>query len=127
MASSQKEAVVTETAESRNEVVLVGVVSGVPEVREMPSGDQLGICRVVVARDVVRRRSDGKPGPSVDVIDCAAWCARARRTVSAWEEGDLVEVRGALRRRFYKQAGATTSRVEVEVSGGRRLRRAANG
>lgn len=127
MASSQKEAAATQTAESRNEVVLVGVVSGAPEVREMPSGDLLGTCRVVVARDVVRPRSDGKPGPSVDVIDCAAWSPRARRTVGAWEEGDLVEVRGALRRRFYKQAGATASRVEVEVSGGRRLWRAANG
>ncbi len=127
MASSQKEGTAADVADNSNEVLLVGTVSGTPEVRELPSGDQLALCRVVVRRDVVRQLPDGRQGPSVDVIDCVAWSPRVRRTLGAWAAGDQVEVRGALRRRFYKAGGITTSRVEVEVSGGRRVRRATNG
>ncbi len=110
-----------------NEVRLVGTVSGDPEARVLPSGDELLVVRVVVPRLPVRARSDGRRPPSVDVIDCCAWDARPRRTLGGWEPGDEVEVTGALRRRFYRTGGVPASRVEVEVSSARRLRRAANG
>ena len=110
-----------------NEVRLQGRVSAAPEVRELPSGDELVLVRVVVPRRTVRARTDGRRSPSVDVIDCAAWDARPRRTVASWEEGDEVTVVGALRRRFFRAGGQTASRVEVEVSSARRLRRSASG
>lgn len=110
-----------------NEVHLVGTVSGDPESRVLPSGDELLVVRVVVPRLPVRARSDGRRPPSVDVIDCCAWDARPRRTLGGWEPGDEVEVTGALRRRFYRTGGVAASRVEVEVSSARRLRRAASG
>ena len=110
-----------------NEVRLSGAVSGVPEVRVLPSGDELCVFRVVVPRVPVRARSDGRRSPSVDVVDCCAWDARTRRSVSTWQPGDEVEVRGALRRRFFRAGTATASRVEVEVSSARLLRRVATG
>ena len=110
-----------------NEVRLSGAVSGVPELRVLPSGDELCVFRVVVPRIPVRARSDGRRTPSVDVLDCCAWDARTRRSVLTWRAGDEVEVSGALRRRFFRSGATTASRVEVEVSSGRLLRRAATG
>lgn len=110
-----------------NEVRLQGRVSGGPEVRELPSGDQLVLVRIVVPRRSVRVRPDGRRSPSVDVIDCAAWDGRARRSIASWHDGDQVVLVGALRRRFFRAGGQTASRVEVEVSSARRLRRAASG
>ena len=111
-----------------NEVRLVGTVSGDPEVRVLPSGDELCVVRVVVPRVPVRVRSDGRRQPSVDVLDCCAWEARPRRAIGGWRSGDEVEVTGALRRRFFRVGGgAPASRVEVEVSSARLVRRAASG
>lgn len=108
-----------------NEVRLAGRVSGSPEVRVLPSGDEVAVCRVVVPRRPLRRRADGRTGPTVDVVDCAAWTARPRRAMSAWQSGDEVEVVGALRRRFFRAGDRTMSRVEVEVRTARRVRRVA--
>ena len=57
-----------------------------------------------------------------DALECVAWSAAARRTVASWQPGDVVEVTGELRRRFW-QGGA--SRYEVEVLRAKRLSRAA--
>ncbi len=114
--------------ESVNEVRLEGTVSGDPQVRVMPSGDELCVVRVVVPRASRRPRSDGRSGPSVDVLDCCAWDARPRRALASWRTGDRVELRGSLRRRFYRVGGGPPiSRVEVEISKARLLRRAASG
>lgn len=110
-----------------NVVMLTGTVSGVPEQRVLPSGDELCVVRVVVPRRGGRPRSDGRRNPSVDVVDCCAWEARPRRTVAGWVAGDEVEVTGALRRRFFRVGGAVASRVEVEISSARRVRRAGSG
>ena len=110
-----------------NTVKLSGRVAAEPELRELPSGDALWTCRVIVPRSDVRTLASGRKGPSVDVIDLAAWSGRAQRAVSGWHEGDEVGLEGALRRRFYRASGQTASRMEVEVSSGRVLRRAANG
>jgi len=112
---------------STNEVRLVGTVSGEAERRVLPSGDELCVVRVVVPRSTRRVRSDGRRGPSVDVIDCCAWEARPRRTVGGWRSGDEVEVTGELRRRFFRVGGAPVSRVEVEISSARLVRRAGSG
>ena len=113
--------------ERANEVRLVGTVSGEPERRVLPSGDELCVVRVVVPRLTVRPRADGGRGQSVDVLDCCAWEARPRRAVSGWRPGDQVEVSGALRRRFYRAGGVTASRVEVEIRSARLVRRAESG
>lgn len=105
-----------------NEVRLVGRVSQQPEERVLPSGDVVWTFRIVVPRAPGHRSRQ-----SVDTIDCAAWSARARRSVAGWTADDVVEVSGSLRRRFFRSSGAVASRVEVEMSSGRVIRRVANG
>ena len=111
-----------ETAEHRNEVLLVGRVSAAPEVRVLPSGDEITTWRLVVAREDV---AEGRPGQ--DTIDCTAWSTRTRRSALTWVAGDVVQVEGALRRRFWKTSVALASRCEVEVSRVRRVAKAATG
>ncbi len=45
---------------------------------------------------------------SSDWVECSAWGARVRKQAGGWRDGDRVEVRGALRRRYYRagRAGA---------------------
>ncbi len=102
------------------EVRLVGRVSQPPEERALPSGDTLWSFRVVVPRP-------GDPGRSrqqVDAVDCCVWSGRIRRSVASWRVGDVVEVRGSVRRRFFRTAHGAASRFEVEVSAGKLIRRA---
>jgi len=110
-----------------NVVRLAGRLAGDPEVRTLPSGDELCVCRISVARDKVRVLPSGRRSPSVDLVDLVAWSGRSRRSMAAWRTGDEVEVEGALRRRFYRAGEGTLSRVEVEVSSCRMVRRAATG
>ena len=103
-----------------NEVRLAGRVSAAPEERALPSGDTLVTFRLVVDREEKDRRGRR----TVDVLDCAVRPARLRRSTAAWQPGDVVEVVGAIRRRFFRSAAGASSRVEIEVRSGRRLRRA---
>ena len=107
-------------ADAVNEVRLVGRISQAPEERVLPSGDSVWTFRVVVPR---AQRGAGSR-QQVAALACAAWSSRARRSVRAWGLDDVVEVSGAVRRRFFRAAGAAASRVEVEVVRGRLIRRA---
>ena len=109
--------------EARNEVVLVGRLSGSPEERELPSGDVLMTWRLVVGRPPGRRPPDGVRTVTVDTLDCVAWTAGLRRSARTLADGDVVEVHGALRRRFWRAGAGAASRCEVEVAAVRRLRR----
>ena len=109
--------------EAVNEVQLVGRLSQAPEERVLPSGDSVWTFRVVVPR----QRGVSKSRQAVDAIECAAWSARARRSVSTWSADDVVQVTGELHRRFFRAGGAVASRVEVEMSSGRVIRRAGSG
>jgi single-strand DNA-binding protein len=106
-----------------NEVRLVGRISQPPEERVLPSGDALWTFRVVVGRS----RTAAASRQSVDALECVAWSPRSRRSVSSWSVDDVVEVRGALRRRFFRAGGSVASRVEVEMASGRIIRRAGSG
>jgi single-strand DNA-binding protein len=103
-----------------NQVRLVGRLSRDPEERVMPSGDAMWTFRLVVPRP-----AGGRSRQSVDTIDCTVWGGRVRSSVATWAADDVVDVSGALRRRFFSTGGGPASRVEIEVTSGRMVRRAA--
>lgn len=103
-----------------NEVTLVGRMSQPAEEQVLPSGSELWKFRVIVGRP---------PSPAsrvtVDTLDCVVWNKRPARSVAGWRAGDLVEVKGSLRRRFFAPTGGgRVSRCEVEVASARLIRRA---
>jgi single-strand DNA-binding protein len=116
---------VEDQAEPVNEVRLVGRLAADPQLRELPSGDTVWNLRVVVEREVPPGRE--KPRQRVDSLECAVWSGRLKKQVAKWEAGAVVEVSGSLRRRFFRSGGATASRVEVELTAGRIIRRARSG
>lgn len=109
--------------ESVNDVRLVGVLTAPAEAKELPSGDQLVTFRISVAR-AAPTPSSAPRGTGVDSVPCTVWVARVRRRATTWRVGDLIEVAGAVRCRFFQAGGVTRSRVEVEVTSARVIRRA---
>jgi single-strand DNA-binding protein len=110
-----------------NDVRLVGRLTGEPALVELPSGDALVTFRISVPRSgpTSARGSGAEKAPAqrVDSVPCTAWIPRLRRSILTWRAGDLVEVSGAVRCRFFQAGGATRSRVEVEASAARIMRR----
>lgn len=110
-----------ESTDEVNEVTLVGRMSQPAEEQVLPSGTALWKFRVIVGRPAA-----GAGRATVDSLDCVVWSKRPARSVATWRSGDLVEVRGSLRRRFFSPAaGGRVSRCEVEVATARLIRRAA--
>jgi single-strand DNA-binding protein len=107
------------SATTLNQVVLRGRVSGAPEERELPSGSTVVGVRICVSRQPTPMTKGSKQ--KVDWLECTAWSAGMRRKVASWQVGDVVEVEGALRRRFPRGGGV--SRVEVEVLRAQRVSR----
>jgi single-strand DNA-binding protein len=108
--------------EHRNEVVLAGRLKDVAKLKVLPSGDEIVTWRLIVAR----------PRPlatrqSTDWVDCVAFGARVRRAALGWQIDDVIEVNGALRRRFWRGAGGLTNRCEIDVSGAANLTTAGRG
>ena len=115
--ASQENAAVDETAV--NDVRLVGRLAGPARVIALPSGDDLHTFRIVVARTPSAHSKQ-----KVDALECAVWAPGVARRVLRWGTGDVVEVTGAVRRRFYKTPVGAASRVEIEVAKARRITRA---
>lgn len=111
-----------EVVVAANAVRLLGRLSGPPVTVELPSGDALVTFRISVPREARSGRGPTS-GQRVDSVPCTAWAPRLRRSITTWRAGDVVEVVGAVRCRFYQAGGATRSRVEVEASSARIIRR----
>ena len=104
----------------RNDVVLRGRMSALAELRTLPSGDPLLTFRLVVRRPAPRTR-----GQSVDVLTCITYDRGLQRRIAAWRPGDVVEVEGALQRRFWRTGAGTASVCEVNCRRGRKIPRSA--
>ena len=94
-----------------NEVRLVGRVTSLAIAKVLPSGDKVVEFRVVIGREKIR---NGKK--EVDSLDIAAWSASARRSALAVKIDTWVEVRGSVRRRFWRAPTGLASRWQVEAS-----------
>lgn len=106
-------------SDDANLVRLSGRVSGTPERRTLPSGDEVVAVRLVV------RRPDG----TVDTLPVRVGPAppRGRRpregqtgrrllaAAAALQPDDRVEVEGCLRRRWWNAGTTRQSRIEVEA------------
>ena len=93
-----------------NSVTLVARVTTEAEQFELPSGDTLMKFRVVVPRYKPVTKA------TIDTIDCVAFKPVAQRKSATLAIGDIVEITGELRRRFWKTGAGVASRMEVEVS-----------
>lgn len=113
----------SDTEALANDVRLVGRLTGQPALVELPSGDALVTFRISVPRSSTGGGAGQPPAKRVDSVPCTAWSPRLRRSILTWRAGDLVEVSGAVRCRFFQAGGATRSRVEVEASSARIMRR----
>lgn len=104
----------------RNDVQLRGRLSAPAELRTLPSGDPLVTFRLIVRRPEPRAR-----GRSVDVIACITYDRALQRRAALWEPGDVVEVEGALQRRYWRTTTGTNSVCEVNCRKGRKVSRPA--
>jgi single-strand DNA-binding protein len=91
-------------APSVNLAVVRGVCSSPAEVRVLPSGATLVVLQVTT-------RTGPEPAVSVPVV---AWDPAA--SVADLDVGDEIVAVGRVRRRFYRAAGVTASRVEIEAT-----------
>jgi single-strand DNA-binding protein len=99
----------------QNQVSLVGRVSGTPEARTLPSGDEIVTFRLVVRRDQARRGA-ARSRQLVDTLECVAWTSRLRRSAGRLDDGATVAVTGSLRRRFSRAGGGAQSWYAVELA-----------
>jgi single-strand DNA-binding protein len=90
-----------------NSVVLTGIIAEPGEARQIAGGVE------VVQWTLRVSRGPGRTGS--DLIDCIAVDPVLQQQALTWELGAPVTVCGAIRRRFFRTAGRTTTRVEVEV------------
>ncbi|MCU1621001.1 MAG: ssb [Modestobacter sp.] len=102
----------------RNDVVLRGRLSAPPDLRPLPSGDTLLVFKLVVRRENPRPR-----GPKSDVITCVSLLPALHRYAAAWTPDDVVEVEGALQRRFWRTSTGTAVAYEVNCRRGRKIAR----
>lgn len=105
----------TSTFEPLNQVSLRGVLAAAPVERELPSGDQLISFRITVKRPADTRAR-------VDSIDCSSTRPVVRRALARYAPGQLVEITGSLRRRFWRGPAGVASRYEVDVASIKMLR-----
>lgn len=106
-----------ETTTDRNEVALIGRLSGPVELRTIPSGDQVASWRLVVRRSP----DDVHSTVTIDTIDCESFTKTVLRRAPKWLDGARMEVEGTLRRRFWQTPAGARSRYVVDVSSARKL------
>jgi single-strand DNA-binding protein len=85
-----------------NMTVVRGRLSRPPEVRALPSGDELVTYEVTVPGD------DDRAAESVPVV----WLDAPKAALSFAADAEVVVV-GRVRRRFFRAAGSTASRTEI--------------
>jgi len=102
----------------RNEVLLVGKLSAEPVSRVLPSGDACLSWRLIVSRT----GTIASGNRVVDTIDCVTFSKTVQRAARRWQPGEVFEMNGSLRRRFWRGPQGVSSRTEVEVHSARRAK-----
>ncbi|MEY4137736.1 MAG: hypothetical protein RL205_1864 [Actinomycetota bacterium] len=95
-----------------NEVHVIGRLGGTVEERQLPSGTTLTVFSVIVDRPA--REIHGRT--KVDTIACQTTRSAVATRVARASAGSMVEIEGALRRRFWKSGSGLASATEVDVT-----------
>lgn len=103
-----------------NDVHLIGRLAELAVYKTMPSGDA-----AVTFRLVIRRAPAAVRRQTTDSIECIGYRAATIKAAVGWMPGDVLDLRGALRRRFWRGEAGVRSAYDVEVATIRRVSRAA--
>jgi single-stranded DNA-binding protein len=93
-----------------NEIVLIGRLSGEPEWRALPDEREVAVWRLIV-----EHRGARSPQDAIDTIRCVSYDPVVQAGVRGWSHGDVIEVRGALRHRFWRAPTGPRGLYEVEA------------
>lgn len=96
-----------------NKVVLMGNLTRDPELRSIPSGQQVASFSLAVNR--TWKNANGEQQEAVDYIDCNAWGKPAEIITQYMTKGSAILVSGRLQQRTWEQEGQKRSKVEVVV------------
>jgi single-stranded DNA-binding protein len=94
-----------------NEIVLVGRLSGEPEWRALSDEREVAVWRLIV-----EHRDARSPQDAIDTIRCVSYDPAVQAGVRGWSHGDVIEVRGALRHRFWRAPTGPRGLYEVEAA-----------
>ena len=98
-------------ARSFNQVILMGNLTRDPELRSIPSGQQ--VCSFSLALNRSYKGSDGNWQEATDYIDVVAWGPLGERVAQYLSKGRPCLVNGRLQSRSWEQEGQKRSKVEV--------------
>ena len=107
----KKKTLVAQNHQPKNEVSLIGRVTSLAVEKLLPSGDRVVEFRVVIGRE--KSRGSKK---EVDSLDIAAWSSRTRKAALSLKIDTWVEIKGSVRRRFWRAPTGLASRWQVEAS-----------
>lgn len=98
-------------AKSFNQVILVGNLTRDPELRQIPSGQN--VCSFSLALNRSYKDSSGEWQEATDYVDIVAWAALGERVSQYLAKGRKCMVVGRLQSRSWEQDGQKRSKVEV--------------
>lgn len=100
-------------ARSFNQVILMGNLTRDPELRTIPSGQQ--VCSFSLALNRSYKGADGNWQETTDYIDVVAWGPLGERVAQYLSKGRPCLVNGRLQSRSWEQDGQKRSKVEVNA------------
>jgi single-strand DNA-binding protein len=100
-------------ARSFNQVILMGNLTRDPELRAIPSGQQ--VCSFSLALNRSYKGADGNWQETTDYIDVVAWGPLGERVAQYLSKGRPCLVNGRLQSRSWEQDGQKRSKVEVNA------------
>ena len=98
-------------ARSFNQVILMGNLTRDPELRTIPSGQN--VCSFSLALNRSYKGQDGNWQEATDYIDVVAWGPLGERVAQYLSKGRPCLVNGRLQSRSWEQDGQKRSKVEV--------------
>lgn len=98
-------------ARSFNQVILMGNLTRDPELRQIPSGQNVVSFSLALNRSY--KDASGEWQEVTDYVDCVAWAGLAERVAQYLSKGRRCMVVGRLQSRSWEQDGQKRSKVEV--------------